>query len=268
MSDHDQENPSFDKSFETGRKAELILQSLLPAGWLWRVQSPDRHVDFVVEIDDRGKPTGLQFCVQIKGRSKVASKKPRLSLRMETKHLTYYRDKARLPVFIVLVDVIKKKAYWLFAQKYLRDEVSRSDVDSKKSLTLKIDRSDSFSNLDRFRDALQAAERDMRDLYPGTTKAAVSARKKELQSLDPDIDVDVSFEGGERLTFNSRKPISLQLKGRGADQWKAYLAMLDHGDDFQAEVEVVPPESPLFRKLMPPGKRLIKFTPQSFNGCV
>jgi hypothetical protein len=44
--------------------------------------------------------------------------------------------------------------------------------------------------------------------------------------------------------------------------------MLDHGDDFNAELEVIPPKSLLFRKLMPPGKRLIKFTPRSFPGCV
>lgn len=44
--------------------------------------------------------------------------------------------------------------------------------------------------------------------------------------------------------------------------------MLDHGDDFEAEVEVVPPDSPLFKKLMPPGKRLVTFTPHSLKGCV
>jgi hypothetical protein len=266
MSKNNEEDSGFDKSFGTGRRAELILQGLLPAGWFWRVQSPDRHVDFVVETDDHGKPTGLQFCLQIKGRSKVALKKSKLSLRMETKHLDYYRNKARLPVFIALVDVNAGKACWVFAQKYLAEKPSGSAVKPKKSFTLKIDPTDSFSDLGRFRDALQAAERYMRDLYPGTPKAAVLNQKKELQSLDPDIDVNISFE--EKLTFTSKEPISLQLRGRGAEQWKAYLAMLDHGDDFNAELEVIPPESPLFRKLMPSGKRLIKFTPRSFSGCV
>jgi hypothetical protein len=266
MSDINDENPTVGSRFETEQEAELILRSLLPSRWLWRKQSPDFFVDYDIETIDCGELTGFHFALQIKGTSKSSSEKVRL--RMQRKHLKYYRDKARLPVFIGFVDVVRKQVYWVFAQKYLREQLGRSDVDDQKSLTLKVDTEDSFSDLDRFKDALRKAELYMRELYPGSPKAAVAARKEELQSLDPDIDVDVSFERGEKLTFTSRKPISLQLTGRGADQWKAYLAMLDHGDDFQAEVEVVPPESPLFQKLMPPGKRLIKFTPQRFKGCV
>jgi hypothetical protein len=266
MSDINDENPTVGSRFETEQKAELILRSLLPARWLWRKQSPDFFVDYDVETIDCGELTGFHFALQIKGTRKSSSEK--LRLRMQRKHLKYYRNKARLPVFIAFVDVVKKQAYWVFAQKYLREQVGRSDVDDKKRLTLKVDRKDSFSDLERFKDTLRKAELYMRELYPGSPRAAVSAREEELQALDPDIDVAVSFERGEKLTFTSRKPISLQLTGRGADQWKAYLAMLDHGDDFQAEVDVVPPESPLFQKLMPPGKRLIKFISQSFKGCV
>jgi hypothetical protein len=266
MSDINDDNETVGSRFETEQQAELILRSLLPSRWLWRKQSPDFFVDYDIETIDCGELTGFHFALQVKGTKKRSAEK--LRLRMQRKHLKYYRDKARLPVFIAFVDVIRKKAYWVFAQRYLREQAGRSDVDDKKRLTLKLDTKDSFSDLDRFKDALRKAELYMQELYPSSPQAAVSARKEELQALDPDIDVDVSFDGGEKLTFKPRKPISLQMKGRGANQWKAYLAMLDHGDDFQAEVDVVPPESPLFRKLMPAGKRLITFTPQRLKGCV
>ncbi|HYX72420.1 MAG TPA: DUF4365 domain-containing protein, partial [Nitrososphaera sp.] len=187
-------------------------------------------------------------------------------MRMETRHLDYYKNKSRLPVFIALVDVTEKKAYWIFAQKYLANNTSPSSFKERKSLTLKIDSADSFADVERFREALQAAERYMRDLYPGTPKAAALNHKKKLQSLDPDIDVDLTFE--EKFNFTSKRPFSLKLIGRGAEQWKAYLSMLDHGDDFKAELEVIAPDSPLFQKLIPAGKRLIQFTPRSLSGCV
>lgn len=156
MSNIDDENETVGSRFETEQKAELILRSLLPARWLWRKQSPDFFVDYDIETIDCGELTGFHFALQVKGTRKSSSEKVRL--RMQRKHLKYYRDKARLPVFIAFVNVVRKKAYWVFAQKYLREQVSRSDVDDKKRLTLKLDTKDSFPDFDRFKNALQKAE--------------------------------------------------------------------------------------------------------------
>jgi hypothetical protein len=261
-------NPTVGKSVCTDRTATLFLESLLPADWLWRQHAPDYFVDCHVEIVEIGELTGLHFGFQIKGRKHVACKGNQPQLPMRTKHLAYYRDRARLPVFIALIDTTKKSAHWLFSQKYLRERVKQTDIESKKTLTLLFDEKDSFSDLERFRAAIKAAERYMRDLYPGSPDAAISARKAELQALDPDIDVDVSYNSGVKLHFAPKKPISLQFQGHGAKDWKSLQAMLDHGEDFKAKVGVILPESPLFQKLMASGKAVIRFTPNGLKGCV
>src|SRR5437660_2456000 len=110
--------PTIGESFETQKEAERFLQQLLPSRWPWREQTPDFFVDFHVEVVDDGHPSGFEFGIQVKGTKRA---RHRLSRRLGCKHLVYYRDKARLPVFVVLVDLLSKNDYWLFTQKYLSE---------------------------------------------------------------------------------------------------------------------------------------------------
>jgi hypothetical protein len=261
--------PTVGASFSVESQADQVLRSLLPADWLWRRQTPDFFVDYHVEFVERGEPTGLQFGLQIKGTASAKRRQNWIEYRMSRKHLLYYRDNARIPIFIAVVDVTKRTAHWLFAQRYLRDHAAKADLDNQNSLTLRFDPADCFSDLDRFRKALKEAERYIRDLYPGTPAAAVSEREQELQALDPDIGVKVSFvDGHEVLKLSPQKPLSLHLRSLKTDASESYQAMLEHGEIFKAEVEITPPPSPLFQKLMSTQIGLIHFEPEVRDGCI
>lgn len=262
-------HPTIGKSFGIEHRAIQVLESLLPADWPWRKQSPDFFVDYHVEVVEHGEPTGRQFGLQIKGTSKAKRRKNYIRHRMPRKHLSYYRDNARLPIFVALVDTEKKAAYWLFAQRYLRGQATKADLDNKNSLTLRFDPQDSFADLERFRSALAQAEQYMRELYPGSPAAAISERERALSALDPEIGVKLSFQDGhEILKLTPAKPLSLGFRPLKSEGSAAFQALVEHGDIFKAEVEIIPPASPLFQELMPGHKGLIHFQPDTREGCV
>jgi hypothetical protein len=101
-----------------------------------------------------------------------------------------------VPVFIALVDVTQRKAYWLFAQRYLRENAGAARLDSKNTFGVTFDVADCFSDHPRFTEAVKAAEHYLRNLYPGAPVAAVEQRRQALQKLDPKIGVNVSVQAG------------------------------------------------------------------------
>jgi hypothetical protein len=42
-----------------------------------------------------------------------------ISFPMERRHLTYYANEVKLPVFLVVIDVKSNSGFWLFTQQYL-----------------------------------------------------------------------------------------------------------------------------------------------------
>jgi Domain of unknown function (DUF4365) len=262
-------HPTVGQSYSVEQRAIQLLKPLLPSDWLWRKQTPDFFVDYHIEVVERGEPTGRVFGLQIKGVSNLKRRKNLIRYRMGRKHLSYYRDNARLPIFVALVDTTKGAAYWLFAQKYLREQASKANLDNQNSLTLRFEADDSFSNLARFGNVLAEAERYLRELFPGSPAAAISERERALNSLDPDIGVKLSFQDGhEVLKVSSGKPLSLGFRTLKPEGPEAFQALIDHGEIFKAEVEIIPPDSPLFQELMPSGKGLIHFEPDPREGCV
>jgi uncharacterized protein DUF4365 len=256
--------PTIGENFKTQREAENFVENFL-VEWLPRSQIPDVFVDFHCEVVEQGEPNGFEFGIQVKGSKR--GEKLRFKTRMERKPLIYYRDKARLPVFIILVDLIGRTAHWVFAQKYLRECPNKTAVDKQKTLTVKFDPADSLNDLERFREALRNADRYVRDLYPSSQKAAASAKEAVLEMLDPDISVKASFEDGcEVLPFDSRKELHYTFQGLTPEGFKSFQAMLEHGDDFEGSVEVTPPDSPLFKKLMNGKNGYIRFTPDRPDG--
>lgn len=262
-------HPTVGESYSVEQRAIQLLKPLLPSDWLWRKQSPDVFVDYHVEVVEDGEPTGRVFGLQIKGVSNLRRRRKLIRYRMGRKHLSYYRDNARLPIFMALVDTNLGAAYWLFAQKYLREQASQADLDNQNSLTLRFEADDSFSDLERFRNILEEADRYLRELFPGSPAAAISARERALNSLDPDIGVKLSFQDGyEVLKLSSETPLSLGFRTLKSEGPEAFQALVDHGETFKAEVEIIPPDSPLFQELMPGGKGLIHFEPDPREGCV
>lgn len=262
--------PTVGASFIVEKKAIEVIKSLLPESWLWRRQAPDFFIDYNVEVVEAGELTGLQFGVQVKGRQSAKIRKGRIRFPMERKPLLYYRDNARLPVFLALVDVNERKAFWLFAQQYLREHAGVARLDSQNTLSVTFSVDDGFTNAPRFADALRAAEQYMRDLYPGSPVAAVGQRQHTLQKLDPNIGVNVSVQDGrEVVEIHPTGPLSLTFASREAEARKQFLAMVKRGDVFLADMDLLGPlDSPLMRQLMPEGRYKLRFEPGSRPGSV
>lgn len=191
--------PTVGASFIVENKAIELLKSLLSESWLWRQQTPDFFVDYNVEVVEAGELTGVQFGLQVKGSQSVKIRKGCIRYRMDRKPLLYYRDNARLPVFLVLSDVKQRKAYWLFAQQYLREHAGAAQLDSQNTLTVAFNIEDCFSDQPRFSEALKAAEHYMRDLYPGSPIAAVEQRQQALQKLAENL--NSQDDSGEKTSF-------------------------------------------------------------------
>src|ERR1700693_4942591 len=104
-------------SFATEQSAITIFKDQLPPKWIVRPHNPDFHLDYLVELTEEGELTGINFGVQLKGWTPKGKKLINLNYALKTKHLRYYKEKRRFPVFVVLVDVERKQSLWSFIQQ-------------------------------------------------------------------------------------------------------------------------------------------------------
>jgi len=134
-------------------ESRIALRNQLPKGWIVRDKEPDVGIDMEIEIVEGENVTNKMIWVQVKAtesRKSTISKIP--SYPMETEHLKYY-ESCRIPVIIVYG--IKKSEnnfdfYSLFAQKYIRENLSFNDHDwrNKKTKTLKFESKLKIRDLD------------------------------------------------------------------------------------------------------------------------
>ena len=114
---------------------------LVSKGWIARdIWERDVGLDMDVEIVEGGEVTGKRFWVQVKATESRKSTDEKVSCRMETKHLKYYEIQ-KLPVIIVYG--IKKadgdfNFYYLFAQKYIRENISIENPNWKEQETVHV----------------------------------------------------------------------------------------------------------------------------------
>ncbi len=101
-------------------RALRIFEHELPDECIENEESQDKqHFDYTLHLRDAGRPSGIQFGVQVKGVSRSKGSR-RVSKRFQREHLEYWIAHSRLPVFIALVDVIRKEAYYVFARDWAR----------------------------------------------------------------------------------------------------------------------------------------------------
>ena len=251
MTGNNSQKPTIGESREIDTLAVRLFQELLPPRWLPRRQEPDYFVDFVVEIEISGEPSGIQFGVQVKGMRPRNTAKPRLRRKVDTKALTYYVDCVRYPVFVVLVDVENRKAYWLFAQRYLTAPKIRQSLRKQKTLTLPFGLDQEWSNLPAMEIIFRDAEKFVRDLHPGTVRAAVEQRAAGLHALDKRFDVAVSYvEGKERIQLSAKEPCPITISGGNPEFLAQMRALFEHGRDVHVKtshLEVI--GSPIFAEV-------------------
>jgi len=120
-------------------ESELALRKLLPPQWVVRSRrDPDIAIDLEVEIVEGENVTNKVVWLQIKATESIKSAYRKASYQMETKHLKYY-EKCHLPVVILYWVKSENIFYYLFAQRYMQEELSVKNPKwrAKKTATIR-----------------------------------------------------------------------------------------------------------------------------------
>lgn len=132
---------------EESRRAFIAL---LPAAWIHRDENPDYHLDMQITVVEDGKLTNQVFWVQVKATENIAHYNEIVPCSIETRHLKHY-ESCRLPVVILLWVKPENTFYYLFAQQYIREKLSREDPNWR----IKEEKTIKFPANSRLRDAGQ-----------------------------------------------------------------------------------------------------------------
>jgi hypothetical protein len=211
---------------EIDQKAQNIFNDSLP-DWLIRKQDPDVHVDYFVEIAERSKPSGMIFGVQLKGTNSPRYSKSLIKISIKTKHLSYYLDKVKQPIFLIVVDIKKRQGFWFFIQEWAKEELKKRNWRDQKKIDIKIPLRNSLSDVSQLRAEVAKAEIFMRDLWPSSIPAAIQYEKEALEKLDRRVQVDISYQGGKtRYSLQAREPFNFDIQFRGSTRVQVRFADL------------------------------------------
>jgi hypothetical protein len=229
--------PTISNSIKIGNRGEKIFEHWLTDNCIPRKQVPDFFIDYVIEIAERSEPTGQQFAVQVKG-VKVGDKSASpLKYSAKGKHVRYWVDNCQHPVFVFLIDVRREAGHWVFAQKWVNENVSKAALAKQKSFTLKFDAANNLGNKERFFSALRQAEKYVRDLHPGTVSAALKKVRQELEQKEPRLSYEINASEQERTIFLAAKE-SFELKidfenEQKEEAYQSFKRAVEHGEPFK-----------------------------------
>ena len=128
------------------------LKSSLPDQWIIRDITPDYGLDMEITIAENGEVTTEVIAIQVKATEEVKDTRKGLTCPLETKHLKYYENYP-LPVFIFCYVKAESSFHYLFAQKYIKENLSRSCPNWRKKVKIPIPFSPDceLSNIDTLR---------------------------------------------------------------------------------------------------------------------
>lgn len=224
---------------EIDQKAQDIFRITLPPAWLKREQHPDIHIDYFVETTSGSEPSGLVFGVQLKGTKRTNLSKNSIKYSLKTKHLKYYVDKVRQPVFLIVIDVIKKEGFWVFLQKWAKEELKDRNWRDQKNITIKISTVNSLADLKTFQAKIIEADAYMRELWPSSVNSAVAFEKASWEKLDPRIAISISLQDGKPHYFLSAKEsFEFQFQFKDSPEFRRkYSNLIESGKELSIGIE-------------------------------
>jgi len=249
--------------------AQQFFRAAIPVTWSYNEQTHDYGKDYLVEPGDaQGEQTGLNFFVQLKGQEQVEFNTDRSLAKFTLKamHAIYYADKVRdLPVFLVLVDVNERRAWFHFLQPALEADQAWRKQDS---VTVYLPATNDLSDPVGLRQAVEDAKKWMRLHHPHSIVDAVAAHRERMTKADPRFDVAVSVVDNQtRMMLHAKEPVPLTFtfKGERNEITRKTADLIDRG----LPVTFNPGEtsangSPLFEKVA--GGCSIQATPDPTAG--
>lgn len=217
----------------------------------------DVFIDYDVEIVRNRQLSGLIFMAQQKAHAKVPLRKGCAIERLKTKHLRYFQEKLKWPVFLFVVDVSRGTGHFLFIQEWLDKNVPAAQLHRSKTIALEVPETNDLRNLSSLERAVEEAILYMGEKFPGSIGAAARKEAKRLSDLDPRFDVQLDYIDGHKVTKISAKgPVAIQLSlPKKLDQlmtshieWGRAVSIESQQFEFSG--------SELFRELFPKGEPL------------
>ncbi len=116
-------------------ESRRALESFLPPEWIFRVKPLDYGIDIEIEIVEGEEVTNKVLWVQLKGTEDM--EKGKVSYQMKTDHLKYYEG-CPLPVFILYWIKSENTFYYVFAQKYIDEILSKQNPQWRRQKTVAV----------------------------------------------------------------------------------------------------------------------------------
>lgn len=227
-------------SFEINEAAKNLFNNSMPLAWLKREQNPDVHVDYSVELREKSEPTGKIFYVQLKGCENPKYTADYLKYSLKSKHLSYYQDRLKIPVFLMVFDIKNKKGYWVFLQKYLNVNAANKKWEKKGSLTIKIPLANCIDDIELLKREIVSAEAYMRELWPGSIEAAIKAEKERLENIDNRFAIDVSYQGdATHVTLIPKQDVNIQFFTKSVDGQSKFRELFESGKEVEFSADEV-----------------------------
>lgn len=225
---------------EINKIAQNIFHDSIPPAWLIRGQEPDYHIDYFVEIADKKGPTGTVFGIQLKGTASPKYAKNHIKLFMKTKHISYYLDKVKQPIFIIIIDIINKIGYYSFIQEWLNGPINKNWRNAK-TMAINIPCDNLINDAENFRKAIYHAENYMRDLWPSSIIASINYEKNRLKNLDPRFKISVShIDGHTRYGLRPKENINFKIIFKNSKIFqKGVIDFYKRGMPFSIEIDQI-----------------------------
>lgn len=189
-------------------RALRVFEHELPDTCVENEESQDKqHLDYTLHLREEGRPSGIQFAVQVKGVSRPKGSR-RISKSFQRAHLEYWIERSRLPVFIVLVDVTKEQSYFIFAHDWARSFGDKWK--DQASTTIHIPRANRVSDHPRFIQAIRDADLAMQR---SAGRRAIAAYRERDARFEYDL-VHLA-SGEEHLTIRAREPVEVHVTATG-----------------------------------------------------
>lgn len=117
-------------------ESRRALERLLPPEWIFRPRIPDYGIDAEIEIVEEEEVTNKVLWLQLKATETREGKK-KVTYQMKTDHLKYF-EKCRMPVLIIYWIKPENIFYYLFAQKYIKENLSTTSPEWRNQKTVAV----------------------------------------------------------------------------------------------------------------------------------
>jgi hypothetical protein len=207
---------TLDRQREIQTEAEKIFESQIPNNWIIRKRNPDIFIDYSIEIGENGEPTGNIFYVQLKGISTLNLNYKEVKHQLETKHLKYFRDDLDVPAFLIVIDINRKEGYWIFLQKYIKNNFQKEILQHTKTIRIPI--LNNLSNIKLFYNSILEAKKYLKALKSTSVFYAV----KNIKDKYPEISLKVETEKNQiNLSIKDYKiPFRIKVKNEKIESYK------------------------------------------------